>query len=463
MYVNFTFQNWSPSCAAGSMRRYCIEAIGVHEFGHALGFSHEQNRPDTPRDICTDAPQGTNGDTLVGAWDLESVMNYCNPNWNNGGVLSATDIFGLRIFYGPPNQLSREAWARASGGFWNAQKWLAGDFNGDGRADLANVFNDGGYSTVDVHLSTGNGFVQTIWATRSGGFWDAQKWLAGDFNGDGRTDLANVFYDGGYSTVDVHVSTGSGFVRTRWATRSGAFWDAQKWLAGDFNGDGRTDLANVFNDGGYSTVDVHVSTGSAFVRRVWATRSGDFWDAQKWLAGDFDGDGRADLANVFNDGGLMSADVHVSTGISFERQAWVRRSYQFWDAQKWMAADLSGDGRADLVNVFSDGDLMSADVNVSSGAGFRRERWATRSYGFSDAQKWMAADFSGDGRADLANVFNDAGNMSSDIHVAECPSGWQQCSTASGSCVDMQHDAANCGSCANTCASGLTCNHGSCG
>jgi hypothetical protein len=43
------------------------------------------------------------------------------------------------------------------------------------------------------------------WATRQGGFWDAQKWLTGDFNGNGKTDFTKVWGDGGYGSIDVHL------------------------------------------------------------------------------------------------------------------------------------------------------------------------------------------------------------------------------------------------------------------
>ena len=99
MVLNFSFKNWSQVCAESESRRVdCFEAIAVHEFGHALGFAHEHNRPDTPNS-CTDAPQGSNGDLIIGDWDLDSVMNYCNPEYNNGGNLSQTDIDGLQTVY----------------------------------------------------------------------------------------------------------------------------------------------------------------------------------------------------------------------------------------------------------------------------------------------------------------------------------------------------------------------------
>ena len=99
MVLNFTFENWSPSCR--SMRDSCIVAIAVHEFGHAIGFSHEQNRPDTPgecqkRQAYGDIP----GDILLTPYDPHSVMNYCNPEWNNNGRLSTLDIAAVQELYG---------------------------------------------------------------------------------------------------------------------------------------------------------------------------------------------------------------------------------------------------------------------------------------------------------------------------------------------------------------------------
>ena len=100
MVLNFTFENWSPR--SRKRLEYYIKAIAVHEFGHALGFAHEQNRDDAPD--CGEERQGTDGDIKITPYDLHSVMNYCNPKYSGDGQLSDQDIAGLKAWYGAANR-----------------------------------------------------------------------------------------------------------------------------------------------------------------------------------------------------------------------------------------------------------------------------------------------------------------------------------------------------------------------
>src|SRR5262249_40929185 len=155
-----------------------IKAIAVHEFGHALGFAHEQNRADTPS-TCTQAPQGENGDTNVGSWDLMSIMNYCNPVWNGNGHLSSGDVAGARRYYGYPAS--------------EDQQFLAADVNADGRADMLQTWRSWASIPTCTASATGAFTCSNPAATLYDWGSPAQTFLTGDFNGDARQDTIQAY------------------------------------------------------------------------------------------------------------------------------------------------------------------------------------------------------------------------------------------------------------------------------
>jgi len=105
MYLNFTFERWFRNCriAPNLGRRHCIEAIGLHEFMHALGFLHEQLHPDAPEECRRRFPHthdfaGYDPMPVTG-YDPDSHLNYCAGMYRKPIRLSACDRLALRSLY----------------------------------------------------------------------------------------------------------------------------------------------------------------------------------------------------------------------------------------------------------------------------------------------------------------------------------------------------------------------------
>jgi FG-GAP-like repeat/Astacin (Peptidase family M12A) len=356
MTLNFTFANWGPTCQ--SMRESCIRNIAVHEFGHALGFAHEQNRADTPNtckpcasnvecatgQVCQTGhcAQGGNGNTQVGNWDQMSTMNYCNPQWNNAGGLSETDKFGLQNYYGRPNYFV--------------------DVNADGKAD-AIVVNPNG---IFVKLSdNSNGFGPTQQWT-SVGFVGSRGTYFADVTGDGQADAIAVNDYG----VTVRRSTGSsvsGFSANEDWT-GGPYYGEWGTFFADVTGDGRADAIVVNSTG----ITVRVSNGLSFgANETWLV--GAIPSVLNILFGKVSGnDSRADLVLVTE----SRIQVRASSGTSFGAAADFT-SGPYFGTRGTFLADVSGDGKDDAI-VVND---SSITVRRSTGSAFSaNETWSSFPY-----------------------------------------------------------------------------------
>jgi hypothetical protein len=184
---------------------------------------------------------------------------------------------------------------------------VAGDFNNDGRPDVAVV--DLYFGEGEVLLNNGDGHFElsTIFNLGSTGY--PSSFSAIDLNNDMRLDLVVVIAISGNIVVLFAYGNGTFAAPTRYSTgRNSAPYSA---VVRDFNNDGRSDLAvTILNE---HKVDVFFGTGHDTFSRPLEVFTGNTTAVSGLVAGDFNSDGKLDIATLDSGSGsiiiLMNACV----------------------------------------------------------------------------------------------------------------------------------------------------------
>jgi hypothetical protein len=249
-------------------------------------------------------PATTAGSVTIGS-SYVLAGDFTGDHTNDLAVLG---LLGISLFPGNGNGTFKTA--VTTSGPAELDQLVKGDFNGDGKADLA--YDNYGANTVSVMLGNGNGSFQAPVNYNAG--TNVQSLAAGDFNGDGTNDLAvggagSAFPPNG--VVTILLDNGNGTFRLFTNYLSGQFVSV---AVADFNADGKADLAVV--DAGANQADVMLGNGDGTFQPAYAfaVENGATFAA----AGDLNGDGLPDLAVVNAASGNVSVllNTHVSLGPS---------------------------------------------------------------------------------------------------------------------------------------------------
>jgi len=222
----------------------------------------------------------------------------------------------------------------------------AGDFDGDGVSDIALLRDEAiGAPGIEVLRSDGTRFASTtklLWQEAADEPASASDLLAADFDGDGWADLAllRTAPDGCRGELHVLISESADFQAADariWWTADG-FCDApiSRVATGDFDADGRADVGLLRQIEAARYVDVLRSDGRRFVAGeapLWAEEV--FYPPDNVRAvtpGDFDHDGRTDLA-LLSDDGSCAARLRVllaHDGAFSASEWWASEDYCAW-------------------------------------------------------------------------------------------------------------------------------------
>lgn len=259
---------------------------------------------------------------------------------------------------------------------------VVGDFKEDGHLDLA--FNNADGHTVSVFPGAGDGSFPTSQSFSTTG--RGVSIVAADFNGDAHLDAAVANTD--INSVSILLGNGDGTLRGAKDYPVGL--QPRQLIASDFNGDGRMDLA-VLNAG--------LEVQSQSISILLGNGDGTF-QPQKTIsfvekgplslaAGDFNLDGRADLAVGFDGSSSISIFLGNADG-TFSTLT----HYTFsGPPHSVLSADVNGDGKLDLL--LGLGNAVTVLAGQGDGTFVTGETYAAAGSAIA------AADFNRDGNLDL--------------------------------------------------------------
>ncbi|MFF1819396.1 RICIN domain-containing protein [Kribbella sp. NPDC058245] len=300
---------------------------------------------------------------------------------------------------------------------------VRGDSNGDGRADLNAIFDQGfGRTAIWSMPSAGMSFHTGVmeWDTSEGGSFALTRTRAvqGDWNKDGKADMA-LLREGAGRQIWLYklMSEGNRYDALDASWTSGANgWplSTARVVSGDVDGDKASDIVvqNATANGGFEVLVFRAATNFTAPVKWFTSEASNQWTRSTPLLADINGDGKADFVSMHNlDGCRTSVEVFASSGSAFAAPATAYDSgagAYCWEKSKAAVADPDGDGRDDIVAMYEDSPTnASLQVFKPSGSTLTRSTWWSVTNNDLDLSKTSLSvgDYNGDKKDDVSLLY----------------------------------------------------------
>ncbi len=271
---------------------------------------------------------------------------------------------------------------------------VSGDFNQDGKLDLASANQAAG--TVSILIGNGSGGFAAATSVAVGAAPTAIS--SGDFNNDGILDLATANQNAG--TISVLIGNGTGgFVTTNYVVGT----NPNSIASGDFNSDGKLDLVST-SDNIDGTVSVLFGTGAGVFSTASSFRAGS--DQSSVLSGDFNADGHLDVAVLLSHPS-QAGEISLLFGDGAGNFLTPKLFTVANRPTMFASGDFNNDGRLDFVTANNNLDTQLS-VLLSNNSGSFATSQAINLPAIPTAVS--LGDFNGDGQLDVVVVNEDLTN-----------------------------------------------------
>ncbi|MFB6625559.1 phospholipase D-like domain-containing protein [Streptomyces sp. NPDC056374] len=306
--------------------------------------------------------------------DIPFLYEYSSKGTAQPFTFGTTEFGTFRNPKHPPVESTATALGRKS---------VKGDFNGDGVLDIVTLNDEGTSASTgkktfsfetfrgkpDGRYATG---VKSWTANSDWGWYSSMRLTSGDYNGDGRDDVAALYTRAGagdvWSFYTFLAQPDGTFTGPKRAFDSVAGWgktSQMKIVSGKFDSDQRDDIAALYTyaDGG---LGLHTFTAkddgtfNASFRSWYVTNNdGQFWgsgDRTTIVSGDFDGNGRDDIGALYDyeSGavGLHTFTSKVDGSFNAPVGSWKEEGWGSATSMKLTTGDFNGDGRDDIASLY---------------------------------------------------------------------------------------------------------------